>query len=210
MRWKRSRPSPAVVIACLALFIALGSTAYAVTLINGHNIINGTITGKKLAKNTLTGRQILESRLGRVPSAANAGTVGHLVVRKVAISKAIPVSGTTSTPLFNLAGLSVVHGCLSTEEQSLHATASETGILKVETFDEGNPATQPFFFERFNLTPADGSQDLLAGISDSENVMGRLIWQTASRKVITFDFQMETNAFAGPDDCTLGGTLIAG
>jgi hypothetical protein len=40
--------------------------------------------------------------------------------------------------------------------------------------------------------------------------MGRLIWQTASRKVIRFDFQMETNAFAGSDDCTLGGTLIGG
>ena len=210
VRLKWNRPSPAFVVACLALFVALGSTAYAVTQVNGHDIINGTIIGNKLAKNTLKGREVLESKLGVVPSARNALTVGHMTVRKVAISKPFPGSGTTNTLLFNLVGLRLVHGCPSNGDNSLTATASKIGILKVETFDEGSPATPPFFFEAFNLRPSDGPQNLLVGISDSANVMGRLIWQTASGKALTFEFQIETNAFGGPSDCTLGGTLVAG
>lgn len=113
------------------------------------------------------------------------------------------------TRLFNLVGLKLVHGCVSTGDQTLTATASTIGILKLETFDENNPATPPFFFEAFNLRPSDGPQALFAGISDSQNVMGRLIWQTASGKVLTLDFQVETNPFGGTN-CTLAGTLITG
>lgn len=68
------RPSPAVVIACVALFVALGGTGYAAVKINGKNLKNGSVTGAKLKKNTLTGRQINESKLGTVPKAALATT----------------------------------------------------------------------------------------------------------------------------------------
>jgi hypothetical protein len=59
-------------IALLALFVAMGGTAYAATAINGKLIKNGTITGKKLKADTLGGTQVKESTLGIVPSAARA------------------------------------------------------------------------------------------------------------------------------------------
>jgi hypothetical protein len=70
-----NRPSPAMVVALLALFVALGGTGYAAVKINGKNIRNHTISGKKLKRNTLTGTQIRESRLGTVPRAAYALTL---------------------------------------------------------------------------------------------------------------------------------------
>jgi hypothetical protein len=66
------RPSPAMVVALLALFVALGGSGYAAVQLNGKNIKNRTVAGKKLKNNTLTGRQIRESRLGTVPRARNA------------------------------------------------------------------------------------------------------------------------------------------
>jgi hypothetical protein len=76
------RPSPAMIIALIALFVALGGSGYAAVRINGKNIKNKsisgkklknrTITGKKVKRNTLTGTEIRESRLGRVPNAAHA------------------------------------------------------------------------------------------------------------------------------------------
>lgn len=60
----------------MALFVALGGTAYATTAFNGKLIQNGTITGKKLKKDTLGGRQVKESRLGKVPSATRADSAG--------------------------------------------------------------------------------------------------------------------------------------
>jgi len=69
---RRYRPSHAVVVAYLALFVALGGSGYAAVRINGKNIRNRTIGGRKLKKNTLTGKEIKESRLGKVGIAADA------------------------------------------------------------------------------------------------------------------------------------------
>jgi hypothetical protein len=67
-----SRVSPSMAVALLALFVALGGTGYAAARINGRTITDRSISGAKLKRNTLTGRQIDESRLGQVPSAADS------------------------------------------------------------------------------------------------------------------------------------------
>jgi hypothetical protein len=76
------RPSPALVIAVIALVIALGGGAYAALRIGSKQIVNNsvrskdvrnrTLTGRDLAFDSLGGRQIDEPRLGSVPRAANA------------------------------------------------------------------------------------------------------------------------------------------
>jgi hypothetical protein len=80
VRW----PSPAMVIAVLALIVALSGTSLASdtvghisALINGKRIKKGSIPGKALKKNTLTGTQINESKLGKVPKAASADTAAN-------------------------------------------------------------------------------------------------------------------------------------
>jgi hypothetical protein len=83
---KFSAPSPALVIAVIALFVALGGTGYAATKVNGKNLKRNTVPGKalknravtggKVANDTITGRQVRESTLGRVPSATSATTAG--------------------------------------------------------------------------------------------------------------------------------------
>jgi hypothetical protein len=64
----RRRPSPAMVVALVALFVALAGTAYAAQTINGGAIKKQTIGGGKLKKDTLTGFQINTDKLGTVPS----------------------------------------------------------------------------------------------------------------------------------------------
>lgn len=59
-------------VALLALFVALSGTGYAAAKINGKNIQNGTILGTALKKNTLGSNQINESKIGKVPDAANS------------------------------------------------------------------------------------------------------------------------------------------
>jgi hypothetical protein len=63
MKAKLRMPSPAMVVALLALCAALGGSAYAASQINGKNIRNGTITGKKLHSRTITSRQIARSTI---------------------------------------------------------------------------------------------------------------------------------------------------
>ena len=71
-------PSPAMVIAVIALFVALDVTSVARHLLNGgRSIANSTIPGRLLVRDTLTGREVRESRLGTVPRAANADTANN-------------------------------------------------------------------------------------------------------------------------------------
>ncbi|MGN6202476.1 MAG: hypothetical protein ACTHNY_08735 [Solirubrobacterales bacterium] len=63
------RPSPAMVVAVIALIAALAGTAYASQKINGNLIEKQSIGAGKLKKKTLTGFQINTNKLGTVPFA---------------------------------------------------------------------------------------------------------------------------------------------
>ena len=76
------RQSASLVIACLALFVALGGVGYAAATIGSAAIVdnslrskdvrNNDLRGKDVRTNTLKGADVDESTLGKVPSAANA------------------------------------------------------------------------------------------------------------------------------------------
>src|SRR4051794_5646185 len=87
---KRLRlPSPALVIALVALFFSVGGSAYGL-IITGRSIKNGTVTGadiknhslasRDVKHNSLGGAAILESKLGPVPFAGTADGVVHQAV----------------------------------------------------------------------------------------------------------------------------------
>lgn len=81
---RRSRPSPAMVVAAIALIVALGGTAIAAQNINGGAIKKQTIGGGKLKKKTLTGFQINTNKLGVVPAARRASHTYWAVVNNPA------------------------------------------------------------------------------------------------------------------------------
>lgn len=88
------RPSPSLVISCIALFVALGGVGYAAATgsidgreiknnavaskdlknndVRGKDVRRGTLNGSDVANNALTGSDINESGLGKVPSAGQA------------------------------------------------------------------------------------------------------------------------------------------
>ena len=75
-RVKLGRPSHSTLVAYLALFVALGGSAYAFHLgknsVGTKQLKKEAVTAAKVRKGTLTGTQIQLSSLGTVPSAANA------------------------------------------------------------------------------------------------------------------------------------------
>lgn len=86
IRALRRHLSYANVMASVAVFIALGGSAYAALSITGRDVVNGSLTYKDLKRNTLGGRSVNESRLGQVRRARNAErlngkTAGQLLVR---------------------------------------------------------------------------------------------------------------------------------
>jgi hypothetical protein len=81
-RSRLRRPSPALVVACLALFVALGGTVLAATKIDGRTIkvkslpgnrvAVASLPGNRLAPKSINGDQIDITTLGQVPSADHA------------------------------------------------------------------------------------------------------------------------------------------
>lgn len=72
------RPSPALIIAMLALMISLGGTGYAAFTLPRNSVgtkqlRNGAVTASKVKRHSLTGAQINLKKLGTVPTARNAG-----------------------------------------------------------------------------------------------------------------------------------------
>jgi hypothetical protein len=88
-------PSPALVIACLALFAALGGVAYAAATIRSSDIVDGSIRNRDFKDGTLRGQEakrngfgggaIKESSLdaGALGKVDNAGTADGLVHQAV-------------------------------------------------------------------------------------------------------------------------------
>jgi hypothetical protein len=105
----RRVPSPAMVVACLALMVALAGTSYAAIRLPANSVgtlqlKKGAVTGAKVKKNSITGTQIRETTLERVPkalqadsadSADSAAAIGRIDYVSATVS--VPAGGSTST-----------------------------------------------------------------------------------------------------------------
>jgi hypothetical protein len=99
----RRLPSPAMVVACLALLVALGGTGYAAIKLPANSVgtkqlKRSAVTGVKVKSNTLGGTQINESKLGRVPSATRATSADTATTAMNATS----ATSATSAPVARL------------------------------------------------------------------------------------------------------------
>src|SRR3712207_4345277 len=104
-------PSPAMVVACVALFVSLGGVSYAVATIGSDDIINGSIRNRDFKDGTLRGNEakpdgfgagaikeqsLDATKLKQVPSAVAAdGVTRHAVVSEV--GAAVRSRGVAST-----------------------------------------------------------------------------------------------------------------
>jgi hypothetical protein len=111
MKRRLRAPSPAMVVAMIALFVSLGGSAYAVATIGSDDIINGSIRNRDFKDGTLRGQEakregfgggaIKESSLDatkikQVPSSVIAdGVTRHAVISNVGAT--VRSRGTTSS-----------------------------------------------------------------------------------------------------------------
>ena len=64
-------------VAIIALFVALGGPGFAASLLDGSRLADRSVPGRKLKKNTVTGKEVRESKLGTVPQAKSAGMAAN-------------------------------------------------------------------------------------------------------------------------------------
>lgn len=64
-----SRPTPAMIVALVAVILSLGGTSYAAVTMSGKQLKKRSVPADRIVGNALTGAQINEARLGIVPLA---------------------------------------------------------------------------------------------------------------------------------------------
>ena len=82
-----------MIVALVALFVALGGSSYAAVKLNGKNI----------KKNTVTGKQVKESSLKKVPKAKAADTAASATTASSATTAANATNATNATNAANAA-----------------------------------------------------------------------------------------------------------
>src|SRR5918999_139970 len=115
------KPSPSMVVACVALFVSLGGVSYAVATIGSNDIINGSIRNRDFKDGTLRGQEAKPDGFGpnaikeqsldatkfkQVPLAVLAdGVTRHAVVSNVGAavrSRGVASSAQTGTGQYQL------------------------------------------------------------------------------------------------------------
>lgn len=124
---RRGRGSAApIAISLVALFIALGGSAFAAAqMIDGHTIKIASEPGNRLVAQSVTGKQVKAATLGTVPNAVHANTADH---------------ATTADNANSLGGIPSSH-------YTRNDCASETGQIKGFAYVPASPSFSSTFVD---------------------------------------------------------------
>ena len=162
-RLSRLRPSPAMVVACIALTVALGGTSVAAiqalprnsvgakqlkrNAVTGPKIKANAVNGAKVANNSLTGADVNEGSLGTVPSAttaapsgaaggALAGTYPNPALADASVTSAKIAAGAVGVSKFGV--IPAVRASRGGTPQSIANGVTTPVSFDTETFDTAN------------------------------------------------------------------------
>jgi hypothetical protein len=203
------------VVATLALVFALGGgVVYAAGKIGPHgiaknaihsyhirnkqvkrqDIAGGSINGRKVSNDSLTGKDLKEATLGIVPTSQDARTVNGISERVVRASLADP---TASSQVLAQGGLTVLMSC-----------GGGSATMEVHGTAPGDAGTV--------FDPGTGSQQFDSDSPQSVNTTGAAPGFVTVRRtdgtVTRFEFELDraVNGFNSSDDCFLQGFLFSG
>ena len=220
----RRRPSPAMVIALIALFIAMGGVSYGVATgsidgreiknntvksgdlrnndIRGKDIRTGTIGGSDVASNTLKGADIDESSL-TLPQ--GAGPDSSLSVDRFTLTNGQTRTIATRGPISLVAECAI--NAANNDTATVRAiTTADNATLdaydETEDLDPGTPATNREF-ARANGTPT--------GTAEVEANDSGVFLAPNGQYISTPGFLVGVNLPAsGNSTCTFAGKLLLG
>ena len=200
------RPTYANVMATIAVFIALGGSAYAATQLKknsvGSNqlkknavtaskiknnavttakIGDGAVTGEKIGDGAVTGSNINLGSLGTVPSATEASATNGVHMAKINF-----ISGENAAPttVFSGGGLTLTAECKASE---LEFTAT-TSVANSEIYESGN-FLNVYAGGLASLNPGDiENVGKKIGDKTQNEVQGQLVYQTPAGAVVTAQF----------------------
>jgi len=227
----RRLPSPAMVVACIALAVALGGTSYAAIKLPRNSVgtnqlqsnavvasklsarsvgpqklQNNAVTTRAVKDGQLTGAKIVESTLAKVPSAANADTAANAVLaggNTVKRFTTIVAPGGAEATVLNLNGLTITLACPGGSVVLRgNNTSGEAAQVEFQGFGE---AAGPF---------GDGgilAQTTNANLNNDENRgTGSAQYLRANGTGVSVSYGWREDALGATTACRVYGEAISG
>jgi hypothetical protein len=231
MRLKPKKlPSPAMIVAIIALVLSASGGAYAAGTINGKVIKKRSIAGTKLKKHTITGAEIKLSKLGKVPSATSADNAVHATTADSsvttsqvsfqatkAVDAAADFASAPQIPLgsngpFSFYAKCYVNASAKVEATTYIASTSETGLFDTEAEDsdyvtpataESNRILQDVTANVNSFDSGDGDKDFVAtdGTTTLYGIVGLAAAKTGSPAA-------GDGPFGAGNRCLFGGVVF--
>lgn len=224
-KFRLLRPSPALIVASVALFVALGGGAYAAFKLpknsvsskqikNGavvnSKIANGAVGAAKLKNGAVTSSKLNTSGLtvptanfantaGSATNAVNAALVDGETVSKVFANQP---PNTGATTVYSRDGLTIQASCDGSGHNSLTATSTD-GNAELNVLSDNSSVSNTF------ENTGTGTLDLLHGLGEFE---GSLEIEYANTAGQTVTLQLGTDyegAFGSSNNCGVWGTGTA-
>jgi hypothetical protein len=234
----RRLPSPALVVASLALAVALGGTTYAATAlpknsVGAKQLKSGSVSAVKLAKDSVASRQIKDHTIvaadlaknaypllpGKVASAGHADTAGRADTAGHA-DTAGSVSGATFTTIDYRAGaVAPAATVLSANGLTIAAACDAAGTLTLSLASATGDAEYSLLAtdetgnvrgDSFNAWTGEAF-DIAArlGLPDLTREGLRLTYQNPAGKPVLVEISTDGDAFNGATSCYAGGYAIS-
>jgi hypothetical protein len=225
-RLSLSRPSPALIISLVALFIALGGTGYAALKLPRNSVgtkqlKNNAVTGAKVKNGSITGKDLKLSAIGTVPAATNSTNAtnaananalqGHPASDFATgpANKKIDfraVANTGATQIFNGGGLVLTASCDGAGKLVLNATTT-VDHAELQSYGDGTDTKDDDF------TLAETHDLHLTAATNEER---DLVYTTAHGPDVAIQLLDVSKAFAAPfggtggADCLVAGFGVVG
>lgn len=234
----RRLPSPALVVASLALAVALGGTTYAATAlpknsVGAKQLKSGSVSSVKLAKGSVTSRQIKDHTIvaadlaknaypelpGKVASAGHADTAGRADTAGHA-DTAGSISGANFTTIdYRVGPGTPAAGIVSANGLTISASCDAAGTLLLSLASAIGDAEYALLAtddtgnvrgDSFNAW--SGEEFDIAerlGLPDLTRESLRLTYQNPSGKPVLVEIAIDGDAFNGATSCYAGGYAIS-
>jgi hypothetical protein len=202
----------ALAVSCLSLVVAMGGVTYAAATIGTAQLKKNAVTSPKIKNDTVTGKDVKESSLAKVPSAAqadsatNATKVGGLSVVKVHYLS----NSATPTILAQLGGLTVSAVCPGNDITLTATTTKQDSSISSNLLDLENEAifADELEWGAFDTATTFGmTSDATEPSEDPAQIT--FTYSSVDGSAVTGTLWLDDNAGTG-GSCHVAGTVIGG